>query len=124
MRGVTFAAWRGGTYLGLAGVLEALGAHVDGLIWRLAVEEALGPHTEVLESRDAATMTTAELIALTGPDSQVIDGEFVGFREDSSGAAVMIVRAVDSTSWDVCSDDDLVLDAVRREYPDALPIPE
>jgi hypothetical protein len=93
MRGVTFAAWRGGTYLGLAEVLGSLADHVDGLTWQLVVDEAVGPHTEFLESGEAGTVTTAELVALTGPDSQVIDGEFIGFRDDSGGAPVMIIRA-------------------------------
>jgi hypothetical protein len=124
VQAITFQAWRGGVYHGLADVLEALGPYVDGYTWRWKVDEAIGPSTPILEATDVRTMTTRELAALTGPDTQVVDGEFAGFLDRAAETPTVIIRAFDSTSWDVYSDDDQLLEELRRRYADSRPLEE
>ncbi|MEZ4312249.1 MAG: hypothetical protein R3F14_29825 [Polyangiaceae bacterium] len=83
-----------------------------------------GPRAEELESTHAdKRLSTLELLHLVTPDVQIIDGEIVGYSATDEEVPVILFRAVDSTSWDVESDDSDVLALIRTTYPDARDIP-
>jgi hypothetical protein len=117
---LTFPAWRGDHYVGLAEILGALGDHLAGASWELRLDEvAPGPEGAALEALAArGRVDTAALIAASGSNGQVIDGELRAFGGES-GEPFLVLRAVDSTEWDVESADETVNAAVRAAYPSA-----
>src|SRR2546425_881570 len=125
MSGVSFAAWQNGRYVGLAEILLVLGRAVIGLIWRLQIAEvAPEPGSAGLnQATDAEGLSTLDVLHLVAPDVQIIDGEVQGFRGDDS-SPVLVIRAVDSTSWDVVAADTEILAVIRAAYPDAADLPK
>jgi hypothetical protein len=119
MRGLSFRAWRDGRYVALAEILVLLRPRVLNFSWALRlVEVAPHPMARALESVSPETsLGTLELIHLVSPDVQVIDGEVVGSVDGASPR--IVVRAVDSTSWDIESDDEEIVSEARRAHPDA-----
>ena len=59
-------------------------------------------------------MAGLELIEGTRLLLQVIDGQFTGFDED--GNVWVIIRAVDSSWWEVWSDNKWVHEAIRSNF--------
>lgn len=116
---IEISAWRGKHYIGIAELLLVLGRYIKDLRWRLRVVEAgLGPQEDLLEAWDPAVdMSTYDLLHLVTPRAQLIDGEVEGFMPDESRYPVLILRAVDSTSWDVQSSIQEVLEVIKTEYP-------
>jgi hypothetical protein len=56
----------------------------------------------------------AELLAATERLQQVIDGRFEGLENQNT--PWVVVRAVDSSWWEVLSNDQAVLDSVRGRF--------
>jgi hypothetical protein len=115
MTAVSFHAWRGDRYIDAASVLDALGPPAHGLVWRVAVDE-MAPGDERLLAA-SPPLPTAALRALVGPEVQIIDGALVGFDGD---AQRVLVRAVDSSWWDVESEDEELIARIRAAFPDAI----
>ncbi|WP_406082271.1 hypothetical protein OG468_34010 [Streptomyces zaomyceticus] len=63
----------------------------------------------------------AAFLGLVTPYRQFVDGDFGGYEGDELR---VVLREFDSTSRDVCTDDDAVLAEFGRQYPDAEPTPE
>ncbi len=109
----------GGLQFDLAQVLAALGRAAAKSRWTCAdlqytskdeldipaLERAAIPGEEVLGS---------DLIEAKGNLLQVIDGQFTGIDKD--GAPWVIVRAVDSSWWEVWSNHNWVHDAIRAHF--------
>ena len=55
-----------------------------------------------------------ELMDGTGQSVQIIDGQFTGV--DEQGDAWVVIRAVDSSWWEVWSDNQWVHDAIRAHF--------
>ncbi|APU16951.1 MULTISPECIES: hypothetical protein [Actinoalloteichus] len=115
---ITFAAWRDGRYVPLAELLVCLGDRGLALTWQLWIEEATAhPRlADLFAASGGPAIGTLELLALTAPDLQVIDGRFLGCLD---GVPTIELTAFDSTSWDVECTDERLLSRLRRRYPDA-----
>jgi hypothetical protein len=119
IRDGTEAGGSGGLDFGLCDILHAIDQKGRTLSWRgrdigyiskderdVAVIQALGGGGVV--SGSALFDGIDQLL-------QVIDGEFEG-TEPGSAAPLVIIRAIDSSWWEVLSDDETVLAAIRRRF--------
>lgn len=82
--------------------------------------EATGEGGEQLEglAKDNAQLSGSELAALAENTWQVIWGEFVGWAPTQSDKPWVIIRAVDSTFYEVDTDDETVLSKISSTYKD------
>jgi hypothetical protein len=126
---LSFKAWRGDDrgrrhYVGLAEVLTSLGAMVEGHRWRLTVDWLMSPEAEAIASVTANSLVaTGDLIELFTADSQLIDGELVGYH-GSLLVPDVTIRASDSSWWDVRTDRSELLEKITLLFPDAYELPE
>jgi hypothetical protein len=119
-RVVTFRAWQGQRYIGLAEILVQFGGFGLEIEWSCFVEEAAPePSGTQLEDLDPGTrLDTLTLLALVAPNVQVIDGRFDGYRRGTT-EMVARIRAVDSTDWDIEAMETNVLHQLAAYYPGA-----
>lgn len=121
MRGLTFPAWIGEHYVSLAELLLTLGRSILSCSWEARVDE-IAPHPRanrieaIVPSQRIGTM---ELLHLVTPDVQVIDGELRCLRDAGDHEPWISIRAVDSTSWDVESSNEEILEIIRNAFPAA-----
>lgn len=121
---LSFAAWRGGRYVGLAEVLASLGSVIEDHRWRLIIDWLVSPELEAITEATASSLvSTREIVELFSVDCQLIDGEIVGHGGSSSVPEVRI-RAFDSGHWDVRTDSSELLEKIVMLYPDAHELPE
>lgn len=82
--------------------------------------EATGEGGERLEglAQDDGQLSGSELAALAEDTRQVIWGEFVGSVPTQPDKPWVIIRAVDSTFYEIVSEDEAVLDKVSSTYKD------
>ncbi|WP_329088549.1 MULTISPECIES: hypothetical protein [unclassified Streptosporangium] len=124
IRVLSFAAWRGGHYVGLAEVLTSLGALIEGYRWRLIIDWLVSAELEAITEATANSLvTTSRLIDLFSGDCRLIDGELVGYGDSLSVPEVRI-RAFDSGHWDVRTGSPELLEKIIVLYPDAHELPE
>lgn len=109
----------------LADVLDTLREDIVGFQWRISSVECLGEGADEFHrlSDAQATVDTPQLYALAKSVCQIIDGNFTGYRGDSP-APKIVIRAVDSSAYDVEAEDEHVLATVRQKYPNVVDIPE
>jgi len=125
MKGLTFKAWREDHYVSLSELLLVLGRDILEFNWRLQLDE-LAPHpmAKVLEEvAPEKLFETLDLLRLVTPDVQIVDGAVRGYIGASDPSPVVVIRAVDSTSWDVESENSEIIAAIKRAYPDAAELP-
>jgi hypothetical protein len=120
-KGVTFPAWHGTSYVSAPEVLNALDPHLHEFVWQVRADEvAPGPGARQLQEISPSTrLSTPELLDQLRPGAQIIDGELRGYESADSITPAVTLRAVDSTWWDVESEDDGLIAAVRDAFPDA-----
>jgi hypothetical protein len=101
----------------LRDLLRIIGDPARCSSWRLAGIEALGPSADdVHAASDAGAVLGGEdLLRIANGLDQIIDGYFRAYRGLES-EPWLIVRAVDSTSWDVASESSATLDEIKRAY--------
>lgn len=82
--------------------------------------EATGESGEQLEAlaQDNAWLSGSDLAALAENTRQVIWGEFVGSGPTQSDKTWVIIRAVDSTFYEIDTDDKAVLSKISSTYKD------
>jgi hypothetical protein len=82
--------------------------------------DATGDGGEQLEAlaQDNARLSGVDLAALAGNTQQVIWGEFVGSLPAEQGETWMIIRAVDSTFYEIETDDEIVFEKIKSTYKD------
>ena len=131
MRGViirdgTEPGGRGGLDFDLAEVLQALGERVTTSWWRgrglwyICRDDA---DIEPLQRVAAGALVAGyELVSILPRLLQVIDGEFEGIVAEGELPWV-VVRAVDSSWWEVLSDKPEVLEAVRASFRSVEDLP-
>ena len=108
----------------LRDILALIPGDGAGSLWEVSGAEAVGPSAEVLHrvSDGGDTLILARLREISANVTQTINGEFRSYRPGESEPWVLI-RAVDSSMFDVISDDAAFLEKVRarfervREYP-------
>jgi hypothetical protein len=81
------------------------------------------PDEQGLEDRynTGTYLTGEELTALAAETRQVVDGRFRAFRGTET-EPWLIVRAVDSSFWEVFSTEQTVLDRLRAQFKDVVEI--
>jgi hypothetical protein len=121
MTGISLKAHRGGTYLSLAELLFVLGRPLLGLHWKARVSEASGPEAVTARLTSVAEeewLGLFDLLPLVTPDVRIAAGEVTGY--DANGERILTVRAVDSSWWDIETEDPDLLETLSEVYPDAM----
>ena len=82
--------------------------------------EATGEGGERLEglAQDDGRLSGSDLAAIAENTQQVIWGEFVGSEPTQSERPWVIIRAIDSTFYEIDSDDEAVLSKISSTYKD------
>lgn len=114
----SMSAWRNAHYISLAEILLCIGKSLTGLQWYVkSTEVAPEPGAEQLEALSpAAALSIFQLLHLVTPGIQIIDGEITA--KDESGKQQLLLRAVDSSSWDVETDLEHVVRTLEDSYPE------
>ncbi|MEV0733619.1 hypothetical protein [Polymorphospora sp. NPDC050346] len=114
MKCIRLHAWRGSHYIGAAELLTTLGRITAELSWELQIDEvAPGPAGARIEALvRQSRVCTSELILAAFLDGQIIDGELRGYVDDADEPYI-VLRAVDSTDWDIECVDPAVYFAVK-----------
>jgi hypothetical protein len=121
MRGITItdSSPDGGMLaVDLIDLLRLLGTTALDTEWEISGGESVGGAAaeELQRLVDAGTRVPGPtLLALAGAVGQVIDGRFAGYR-DGEQRPWIIIRAVDSTAYDVQSDDESVLARMKQRF--------
>jgi len=121
MSGISLKAQRGDAYLSLAELLFVLGRPLLKLHWKARVSKVAGPEEVAARLTSVAEedwLGTFDLLHLVTPDVRIVDGEVTGY--DAQGERILNVRAVDSSWWDVETDDPEILQTLSEVYPDGM----
>ncbi|MEJ8309778.1 hypothetical protein [Agrobacterium larrymoorei] len=97
-------------------VVSTVKSSIPGDEWFEATGEG-GERLEGLAQQDGQ-LSGSDLAALAEKTRQVIWGEFVGLASTQSDKPWVIIRAVDSTFYEIDSDDDAVLNKISSTYKD------
>lgn len=101
-----------------------LGWPAADLTWRCySLEIGPGPATEPLEAaaNSGDKLTLLELLHLATPNVQVIDGEVIGYAcQDGQLHPVVVLRAVDSTSWDLELSNESDFQRILAAFPETV----
>lgn len=120
MRGISIADLdeRQVLKIDLRDILRVVGKAAQESTWSLIDIEALG-EAEARElhrlSDEGLSVDGTTLARLASRVSQVIDGELRAFRRGSA-TPWLIIRAVDSSAYDVLTDDDSLLARLREKF--------
>ena len=108
-------------------VLRTLGPHAMQSVWEIAEETsfneplaAVGDEADRLEnlSKHSNRIDGTKLLQIAEAVDQVIWGEFRAYESAASDRPWVIVRAVDSTFYEVESDDLTVHNDLQRSFSD------
>jgi hypothetical protein len=108
----------GGLGFDLPDVLKALGPRASSSEWaidRLHYISRDEKNVAAFQAGEGVRTLGAELLSGISNLLQVIDGEFRAF--EAGREPWVTVRAVDSSWWEVESEDDTVLSAIRERFP-------
>lgn len=127
MRGVTISDLNEQNVLSvdLADLLHLLGERILRSHWRISGVEALGGAAadELQRLSDVQSKIDGQsLIKLAADVDQVVEGEFQGFR-DGDARPWIIIRAIDSSAYDVLTDDDRIVEQIRDRFRTVSEIP-
>lgn len=125
LSGVTFPMWQGDSLRWPRDVLDVVGARTRDERWLVEVTEAAGDREAAaamdrLGERDGR-VPDRELRDVAAGDVQLVDATLTVGEPPR-----LVIRAVDSTEWDVLSDDPALLDELRERFaavdlpPDAI----
>jgi hypothetical protein len=109
----------GGLAFDLPEVLGALGEKAHSWVWRgRDIQYVSRDERDVAVIQELAAgraLAGADLIAGLEQLLQIIDGEFEA-TEPGEQVPAVVIRAVDSSWWEVLSDDAAVLAAIRQRF--------
>lgn len=127
MRGITISdSTNDGLTVDLIDILRLLGLPAEESDWELSEVEAVGDsaagelHT-LAEGK--ARVPGRTLLRLAAAVTQVIDGTFAGYRNGAERPWI-VIRAVDSSAYDVQSQDEELLDSMRNLFKEVSDLPE
>jgi hypothetical protein len=109
----------------LIDILRLLGPQAEESEWEIGDLECVGaPAAEELQQRaeSAVRLPGRTLLRLAAGVPQVIDGVFSGYRRGENDPWVR-VRAVDSSAYDVESDDEAVLTRMKQCFREVAELP-
>lgn len=128
MRVVTITDTRDGILaFDLVDILPLLEPELACTDWSILGVEAVGQGAEELHRLDdaRARVSGPELLTLARI-VQVVDGEFTGYNSGLDahlGRPWVIIRALDSSGYDVASPDSSVIDRVKAHFSSVVEIP-
>jgi hypothetical protein len=111
----------------LSDILTALGKRAVSAYWAVGGVasydeplDATGPGASHLErlAQSGERVTGAHLARIASVVRQVIWGEFRGYPDRSSNEAWVVIAAIDSSWFDVRSDDEAALGRIRHAFKD------
>lgn len=118
---LSIPAWKDEHYICLAEILLVIGSFITNMQWQVKFDEvAPCEKTDELECFDSnSRISTYELLHMITPAIQVVDGEVSA--TDKFGVEIcLLIRAVDSTSWDIETNLVDVLKAIKGAFPEAV----
>jgi hypothetical protein len=119
-KGISIKAWSESADVSLAEILLTMKDRISGLKWSLQIEDTeIGPAASSLNSiSPEQRISTRELLNAVSPNVQIIDGTIDGY--DMENRLILRLRAVDSTWWDLETEDKEILQIIAKKFPDAL----
>lgn len=116
---LSMPAWKDDRYISLAEILLGIGKSLTHMQWYARIDEAAPePGAEQLEALSPTTpISIFELLHLVTPSIQIIDGEITAKDETKTGNHYLLLRAVDSTSWDIETNLDYIAAELKDLYP-------
>jgi hypothetical protein len=102
----------------LRDLLQLIGELTTHLQWVVMDHvECTGPRANDLEGLGASggRVGMRELMIIAMGIEQVIEGEFHGYEAEQSSPTILL-RAVDSSSWDIASTNDELLELFRKRF--------
>lgn len=97
-------------------MVSAVRSSIPGREWFEAIGEGGGQLAAL--AKTGTRLSGHDLTKLAGRTRQVIWGEFVGSFPAETPAAWMTIRAIDSTFYEVDTDDEAILGKIRSAYKD------
>lgn len=119
MKGITIRDKKAGQLtFDLVDILRTIGDGVIDSQWRVYDAEAIGNSAEYLHTiaDNEISISGNELLSIAGDLIQVVDGVFEAFRD--APHPWLIIRAVDSSEFDVECDSAVVHDKLRARFRD------
>jgi hypothetical protein len=85
--------------------------------------EVLGPMPNNLKNieQNCTLVSGDRFIDLISLVSQTIEGEFLGYNSVRDSTPALVLRAVDSSYFDVLSDDEDLLDLIKHRFREVTP---
>ena len=121
---LSMPAWKDDRYISLAEILLNIGKSLINMQWYAHIDEvAPEPGADKLEALSPMTpINIFELLHLVTPNIQIIDGEIIAKDETKTGNPYLLLRAVDSTSWDIETNLDHIALELKALYPELTDI--
>jgi hypothetical protein len=109
----------------LKDIFSAIGKAVISSSWRCHDVECVGENADRLYelSEKGKSVSGLELSEIVGGIFQTFDGRFEAFR-DGQEEPWLVVSAVDSSWFEVCSLDASILEKIRSRFREVSQIPE
>ncbi len=109
----------------LKNVLEVIGNRPAGWTWMIQGLECTGPSAEIIHglSDSGRRVEDKMLVDLLNGVMQTIDGSFLGYPQDAVLPAI-VVRADDSSCFDVLSDDQAILKRIQERFREVTVVRE
>ena len=128
MQGVTILDKSADGFLAvtLEDVLRLLGRRAETSVWKISGVETLengGKDTLQGMSDSGTPVRGSELLRLASTRPEIIDGTFAGYENDEDEPWI-VIRAVDSSAYDVETNDERLLDQVRKRFQNVADIPK
>lgn len=127
MRGVTITdSSKDGRFLAvdLADILRLLGSRAEDAEWELSEVECVGVAADTVYqlAESKARVPGRTLLRLASDVTQVIEGVFAGYLT-SQAQPWIIIRAVDSSAYDVQTEDQDILRRIKQQYKRVRDLP-
>jgi hypothetical protein len=109
----------------LSDLLTLAGPRAEASWWTASAVEVAGPAGQSLEAlADAGGKVSGrEFRKMAAAAGQIVDGVFEAYSEQRSSDPWLIIRAVDSSAFDVQTDVEGLLRAIRERYETVQNIP-
>ncbi|MBC6476896.1 MAG: hypothetical protein GDA56_02960 [Hormoscilla sp. GM7CHS1pb] len=109
----------------LIDILEQLGSAIATTEWKISDVECIGQEADLLhEISDTQRIVSGiTLLQIARNIIQVIDGTFAGYQINKSEPWI-IIEAVDSSAYDVDSNEETILTKLRQRFINVENLPE
>ena len=109
----------------LIDILKIIGEKVLHSTWEISNVECIGKEADRLHSisDNEIPISGEELFSIASNIIQVIDGEFMAYLEDKTNSW-LVVKAIDSSEFDVETDDLSVIAKIKNNFSDVTDLPE